>query len=41
MRREEKLKKVDLQKLSERQLDALEKALGELESYSIVRVKAR
>ena len=37
----EKLKHVDLSKLSETQLEKLEKALEELESYALVHVKAK
>lgn len=37
----EKIKQVDLSKMSEKQLDALEKALEELESYALVHMKAK
>ena len=37
----EKLKNVDLKKLSEKQLETLERTLEELESYALVHVKAK
>jgi hypothetical protein len=37
----EKIKQVDLTKMSEKQLEKLEKALEELESYALVHVKAK
>lgn len=37
----EKLKNVDLKRLSEKQLEALERALEELEGYALVHVKAK
>ncbi len=37
----ERLKNVDLSRLSEKQLNALEKTLEELEDYAIVHVKAK
>lgn len=37
----ERLKHVDLNKLSERQLERLEHTLEELESYSIVHVRTK
>ena len=37
----EKLKNVDLSKLSDKQKEKLEKALEELESYALVHVKAK
>lgn len=37
----EKLKRVDLGKLTDKQLERLEKTLEELESYSIVHVRKK
>ncbi|MDE1855275.1 MAG: hypothetical protein KGH57_03090 [Candidatus Micrarchaeota archaeon] len=37
----ERLKNVDLSKLSEKQLEKLEKTLEELESYVLVHMKAK
>ena len=37
----EKLKNVDLKKLSAKQLEALERTLEELEGYALVHVKAK